>query len=827
MGRVLSRPQAATEGLVMESLKSDLRFASRMLVKNPVLNGIAILSLALGIGANVAIFSLVSFLFLRALPHVEKPEQLVKVFNRTRFTDYGAISYLDYRDYRDANRVFTQLMAYGDEPTNLDLKGTPERVRTEMVSGNYFPALGVKPALGRLVSPDDDRPAAAVAVLSYDLWQRAFGSDPAVLGSIVHLNGSSLQVVGVAPSRFRGLELEKKAEIWIPISLARLVYSQGPPPLEQRGLGLWRVVGRLRPGVRIEPASANLTAIAQQLNQQYGGRPRRSPLLVTAAAAAFSPADRGAVTRLAGLLMAVVSLVLLIACVNIANLMLARTSQRRRELAMRQALGAGRRRLVRQLLTESLLLALLGGAAGVGLAYAMLPSLARFQLPAELVLDLELDHRLLGFALVLTLVTGLLVGLVPALRASRPDLAGAVKDAPASGKRKGLGMRGLFVVAQVALSLVLLVGAGLFLKSLIRLQAVDTGMEARNLATAAVDLRPAGYTDERGRIFYRQLLDRVAHLPDVQAASLSSALPLQADFASVVFFFDERPDLAEGTQIHVNLVAPDYFRTLGLRLLKGRDFTAADTGAASVCIVNQTLAERFWPGQDAIGKRLRYSSPTGARLEVIGVARNSKYTSLREESKPFVYLPYLQVYELFATTKHLLVRTSDDPAHLFAAIRREVKALDGALPLFDTQTMAGHLAVFLAQERQTTALLVLLAGLALLLAAIGLYGVMSYSVSQRTREVGIRMAMGAARVDVLRQMIGESARLILAGGLTGLVSALFVTRLVGSLLFGVSPTDAATFMLAIAVLAAVGMAAGFFPARRAARVDPMTAIRND
>jgi predicted permease len=812
----------------MEGLKSDLRFAVKMLLKNPVLNALAILSLALGIGANTAIFSLTNFLFLRALPDVDEPESLVKIFNKSRLSDYGSISYPDYRDYRDANRVFSQFIAYGSEPMSLDLGGTPERVRGEMVSGNYFSSLGVKPALGRLVSPEDDRPGAApVAVLSYGLWQRGFGSDPKVLGGSLRLNGNPFVVLGVAPPRFRGLELEKKTDLWIPIAQSPLIYPQGPSPLEQRALGLWRLVGRLRTGVRLEQASANLAAIGQQLNQQYPGRPPRNPLLMTAIETTFSPADRSAVSHLVGLLMAVVGLVLLIACVNIANLMLARTARRRRELSVRQTLGADRGRLVRQLLTESMLLALLGAAGGLALAYATLPFLARFQLPSEIALDLDLDGRVLGFAIVLALVTGLLVGLAPALRASRPDLVSALKDTPAPGQVRGLGLRSLFVVAQVALCLVLLISAGLFLKSLQRLQAIDPGMEPENLATISIDLGAAGYSEEQGKAFYRQLLERIGHIPGVRAVSLGSALPIEGDFSAVPFFSDEIPEAREGIKINVNLVAPDYFRAIGLPLLQGRDFTSADAGPPSVGIVNQTLAERFWPGQNPIGKRLRFSGSDGAMLEVIGVAANGKYTSLREQPQPFIYLPYLQVYELFATTKHLLVRTSIEPARLFADIRREVQTLNGSLPVFDSETMESHLATFLAQERQTALLLLLLAGLALLLASMGLYGVMSYSVSQRTREIGIRIAIGAGRGDVIRQLITESARLIVVGSVIGLVAALLATRLISSLLYGVSATDAATFILAFAVLAAVGMTAGFFPARRAASVNPMIAIRYD
>jgi predicted permease len=818
----------------MEGLKSDLRFALRLLFKNPVLNTVAVLSLALGIGANTAIFSLTNFLFLNVLPHVKEPESLVKVFNKTRFSDYGSISYPDYRDYRDTNQVFSELIAYGGEDVNLELNGNAERIWGEMVTGNYFPTLGVAPALGRLISPEEDRAGAApVAVLSYGLWQRGFGSDPNVLGKNLLLNGNSFTVLGVAPPRFRGLELKEDTELWIPITHAALLYNQGPPPLEARGMGLWRIAGRLRPGVNLTLASANLTTIGQQLAEQYPSPIGYTPLLVPATEATFSPSpdDRGAVSRLVGLLMAVVGLVLLIACVNIANLMLARTARRRRELSVRQALGADRNRLVRQLLTESMVLSLIGAVLGLALAYVLLPFLARFQMPSQIGLELDLDARVLGFTLILTLITGFLVGLAPALRASRPDLVSALKDTPGFGKGRGLGLRGLFVVTQVAFCMVLLIGAGLFLKSLQRLLEIDPGVRAaENLVTLAIDLGPTGYSEEQGQAFYRNLLERVGNLPGVQGASLASALPIASSSSSVPIFSDSlsnTPESDEGVKVSLNLVGPDYFRVIGLPLLQGRAFTPADTGALSVCVVNQTFAEQFWPGQNPIGKRIRFSGSDGDLLEVVGVAKNGKYNSLREDPQPYLYLPYLQIYEFRSTIKHLLVRTAVEPERLFTDIRREVQGLDRSLPVFDTKTMQSHLATFIAQERQTALILLLLAGLALLLASIGLYGVMSYSVSQRTREIGIRMAIGARRGDVMKQLIQESARLIAVGSVIGLVAATFTTRLVSSLLYDVNPTDTSIFALAFAVLAVVSLTAGFFPARRAAGVNPMIAIRYD
>ncbi|MBW8874481.1 MAG: ABC transporter permease [Acidobacteria bacterium] len=807
----------------------DTFFAFRMLFKNPVVNGIAILSLALGIGASTAIFTLTSSLFLSSLPYLKDPDRLIKVYSKTPFSDYGSISYLDYRDFREGNKVFSDLVAYGAESLSLDLGAAPQRIRANLVSGNYFSALGVRPAAGRGFAAEEDRRGAPlVAVLSHGLWQSGFGSEPSAIGKTVRLNGKAFTVVGVAPAQFRGVDMVQSPDVWIPLAAAPEVLPQGPLVLESRGFSLWRLVGRLKPGAGLEQARADLGVIARRLNHEFPARFPREPVLLPAGQASFSPSDRGAVSRQVAMLMTVVGLVLLIACVNITNLVLARTSRRRRELSVRQALGADRGRLVRQLLTETTLLSLIGAGLGLLVARALLPLLARYQLPAKIALDLELDGRVLAFGIALGLVTGVLVGLAPAFRASRPDLVSALKDTGTrSEKVRRLGLQSLFVVAQVSLSLLLLIGAGLFLKSLQQLRTVDPGVKPNHLAMVSIDLGAAGYSEERGKAFYQQLLERAGHLPGVESASLGSSLPIQSQSSALPFFSSDNPAAAEGVQISINLIAPRYFETIGLPLVQGRDFRAADAGSPSVGIVNQTLARRFWPGQDPIGKRLRFGRATGPLIEVVGVARDGKYSSLREEPQSFIYLPYLQVYEMFDSTKHLLVRTAVEPAQIFSDLQRQVLALDRSLPIFDAQTMESYLGTFLAQERQTAVLLLLLSGLALLLASVGLYGVMSYSVAQRTREIGIRMAIGADRGRVLRQLVAESARLVAVGSVLGLAVALLATRVVSSLLYGVSPTDAGTFVLAFVVLGTVGLLAGFFPARRASSIHPMTAIRYD
>ncbi|HVT17880.1 MAG TPA: ABC transporter permease [Thermoanaerobaculia bacterium] len=810
----------------MEQVAQDLRFGFRMLLRNPLVNTVAILSLALGIGANSAIFSLANSVLLEVLPGVARPERLAAIYTKTRFSDYSATSYPDFKSLRDGNRSFAPIVARQPAFMNLGTADTPERIQGELVSYDYFTALGVATARGRTFLPQDDEVGAhPVAVVSHDFWQRRLGGDPALLDKNLLLNGKRFQVVGVAPAGFRGVSLETKSEVWVPTGMSGTFLPEGDRVLTQRGLLLFKLFGRLRPSVSLEQAQADLAAIRKRLNEQFPAPFRRGVVLVPAVDAGFSPDQRMTVSRMVWLLVTVVGLVLLIACVNLANLMLARATRRRREISVRQAMGASRLRLVRQLLTESLLLGLIGGAAGLLVARLVFPVLTRFRLPASIVLSFGLNGRVFAFALLLSLLTGVLVGLAPALQTTRPSLMPALKDAaPAPSRSRTFGLRGLFVVAQFALSLLLLVGAGLFLETLARLQSIDPGFNPRRLAAMSLDLGLTGFTDEQAQAFLSQLTGRVAALPGVRAVSVSSALPVEPEGSSVSLFFDARPQ--EGQRVGVNLVDVGYFSTVGLPLVRGRDFTVGDRGTAPpVCIVNQTLAERFWPHQEPLGKRMRFSGPEGKYLEVVGVARDSKYETLREEAKPFLYLPQRQVFSLFDTTKHLLVRTAGDPAPLFAPIRREVHALSGTLALFDVMNMSDYLSTLTVRERQTALLLSVFALLALLLAAIGLYGVMSYSVSQRTHEIGIRIALGAGRAELMRQIVGESAQLLVVGGIVGLLASRLSTRWVAGLLYGVRPDDLATLAAAAVVLALVGLAASLLPARRAARLDPTFAMR--
>jgi macrolide transport system ATP-binding/permease protein len=819
------------------TLLQDLRYGFRMLRKNPGFTVVAVLTLAFGIGANSAIFSGVSAIVLRPLP-VEEPERITSLFEmRSDQDSFDAFSYPDYVEYRDQNRSFEGILGYRMVQAALSGSSNDQNdlIWGELVTGNYFDVLRVRPALGRAFLPEEDKSPGAhpVVVLGHGFWQRRFASDPAIIGKPINLNGQAYTVVGIAPKEFTGTKFALSMDFWVPMMMQAQIMRGDTARLNIRGDHWFDVLGRLKPGVSYEQAETEMTTIAQRLEQAYPAeRDRNVRVIVRSEQTGRFEEDTGTVTLSAGLAMALISMVLLIACANVANLLLARAITRRREIAIRLALGASRLRLVRQLLTESMMLSLAGGALGLLLAFWATDWMQGFIpiLPYTIALDFSPDMRALGFTLLVSLMTGIVFGLAPALQASNPDVVPVLKGetlAPKTGFRR-FTLRNLLVISQIALSLVVLICGGLFIKSARNAQAIDPGFTTENAIALSVNPSLLGYTEEQGRQFYQQLVERVEALPGVRSASVSSLLPLGDSASSrgpVVAEGQEAPQSnGEGENILCNFVAPKHFETLQIPLMQGRDFSWRDRAdAPGVIIVNETMARRLWPGEAAVGRRLRIGNkPDTPYLEVIGVAKDGKYRSLGENPRPYMYLPMLQNYRPGMT---LLVRTSVDPQGVVGSIRQQVQALDSRLPVYDIKTLQEHMTYALWTTRMGAELSTTFGLLALLLAATGLYSVMAYSVSQRTREIGIRMALGAQRRDVLRLVTGQGMTLALAGVVTGLVVAFVATRILSSLLYGVSATDTVIFTGIPLLLTAVALVACYIPARKATKVDPMVALR--
>ncbi len=810
----------------------DLRFGVRILFKHKAMTTVAVLSLSLGIGANTAIFSLVDRLLVRPLP-VDEPERLV-TFNKGAPPDlFAKFTYSDYADYRDLNDVFDGLVCFAETAMNLSERGQTERVHGLRVSGNYFSALRVAPALGRGFLPEEERAPDAhpVAVLSYGLWQRRFGADPAVVGRDVTLNGQGYTVVGVAPAEFTGTIRGAAPDLYVPIK-----------SVNSRNHYWLLLMGRLKPGVSREQAAAAMNVLGPQIARQYprpDGSPRNEPPFL------LEDGSQGHTYLLLKLsfplklLMGIVALVLLIACANVANLLLARAAARRKEIAIRMAIGAGRGRLVRQLLTESLLLAALGGGAGLWLAGPIGKLLAGFTPPigrgytTPLSLEGGLDARVLVFTFCVSLLAGVIFGLAPALGASRTSLVAALKDGADSGTGlRRFNPRKLLVVAQVSLSFLVLIGAGLCVRSLQKLQAIDAGFDPARTVVMSFDLSPSGYDEARGQLFYQQLVERVTGLPGVESASLAHLTPLSDDLLQRTTAIEgyKPPPGEKSIAFFYNVVGPRYFETLRTPLVSGRDFTPQDrAGAPQVVIINETLARRYFPDGDALGKRLIFgaysSSPIPLQqLEIVGVVKDSKYLDLTEQTRRMMFLPLAQSYR---PEMRLHVRTAQDPTAMVAAIRRETQKLDASLPVYNIKTLEEQKDRSLYTARLAATLLSVFGGLALLLASIGLYGVMAYTVGQRRREIGVRLALGAQQGDVFRLVIKEGMALVAAGTALGLTGAIAGTRLLTTFLYGVEPTDAATFIGIALLLAVVALLANYLPARRASRVDPITALRHE
>ena len=807
----------------MEALMQDLKYGVRMLLKSPAFTVVAVVTLALGIGANSAIFSLVNAVLLESMA-VERPGELVQVNTRTAENGLHAdFSYPLYVDFRDRNEVFSGVIAYGDSVFGLAVGDRVDRVSGEFVSSNYFPLLGVQPVMGRGFSGSEElQGAPAVAVISYGLWQRVLGADPAVVGRTISLNGRTFGVIGVAPRQFHGAIRGFNPDVWITLpQYAEMDSNSGV--LQRRTTSWLELIARLKPGVTLEQAQARMTTVARTFEVDTDSKNWEVALL---------PAQRGndymvaALERPLKLLMWAVALVLLIASANVANLLLARAKAREKEIGIRQALGASRARIVRQLFTESFLLAAAGGVAGIMVAVWLtdLAGALRTPVGGTLTLNTGLNRSVVVFTCAISFFSALFFGLAPAFRSARGAVLPALKQ---EGSQLTIGrsthrMRAVLVAVQVGLSLVLLVGASLFLRSLWKLSHIDLGFAGDSVLAATVDVRLEGYPEGRGKALYTNLLQRVGSLPGVQSASLASVLPVTRGGTRF-----QRPGhlmippVSGAVSVDIVSVAPRFFETLGLPLLRGRDFGSQDTEkSAPVIIVNENLARRFWPNADPLGQR--FSDGGSTTHEVIGIARDTKYRDLRETPRMTMYVPLTQFYR---RGMNLLVRSSGAPSEMAPAIRAELRALDPGMPLFSIRTVAEHVGGALYLDRLRAVLLSIFGGLALVLAAVGIYGVVSYAVAERTREIGIRMALGASRAHVLQLMLRQAMTPVALGVLAGVVASLALTQLVASQLYGIAALDALAFGTSPVLLAGVALLAGLIPARRATRVDPMVALR--
>ncbi|MDQ3652169.1 MAG: ABC transporter permease [Acidobacteriota bacterium] len=839
----------------MKNLWQDLRYGARMLLKNPGFTAIAVISLALGIGANTAIFSLVNGTLLRRLP-VYEPDQLSLVFTGNPGNPFNVASYPDYVEFRDQNRVFDGLLCYGGVTVSLNVEGqnqaggAAEQISGLIVSGNYFDLLGVRAALGRTFAPDEDQTPEAhpVVVISHGLWQRSFGGDRNVIGRQVTLNGRAFTIIGVAPENFNGIDPGVPREIYAPMMMQALVrpprggYSgeMNPDLLKVRGNRWLTLVGRLNPGVSIPEAQAEMSGIA---GQQALAHPEtnRNRIATLTPVSQGDPTSRGQLISIAVLLAGVVAIVLLIACANVANLLLARASARRKEIAVRLAVGAGRGRLVRQLLTESVLLACLGGAAGSLLALWAIDVLKTTPPPPNLFAfpsDFSVDGRVLAFTVALSVLTGLVFGLAPALQATRADLVPALKDEAVAldQQQRRFNLRNALVVAQVALSFVLLIGAGLFLRSLGAALEIEPGFDAAKILNVPLNVNLLRYTTAQGRQFYQQVAGRVAALPGVEAASVARVGALSGATSTRGLLIEGQQgtdDLvrSEGGSgagdnpniINVNVIGPQYFQTMGIPLARGRDFDVRDAEQSpGVVIVNETFAKRHFAGQEPVGKRVSLRGTRGPWLEIVGVARDSKYVTLGEGPTPFAYLPLTQNHE---TGMVLHVRAASNPLNVAAAVRGEIQSLEKNLPVTNFRPVTELIGASLYAARMGAVLVGVFGLLALALAGVGLYGVMSFTVARRTREIGIRMALGAATGDVMKLVLRDGMTLVAIGGALGLAAAAATTRLLASFLYGISTSDAMTFAGIAVILTAVALLACYIPARRATKVDPMIALR--
>jgi predicted permease len=826
----------------------DVRFAARMLGKSPAFTAVAVLSLALGIGANTAIFSIASGL-LSASPRVSEPSRVFDLRGEASEDERFAASYPAYRHLRDNNKTLAGLLCWGELPVSLGTApGESEQAFGMIVSGNYFDVLGVRPAHGRFFAPEEDAAPGAhqVAVISHGAWRRRFGGEPSAVGREVRLNGRQFTVVGVAPEGFHSTFPFFAPDVFVPLAMQRQVLPTGDM-LGSTGAEWLQMTGRLREGVTPEGAAAELSALRghfedahPELGRPAPGEPERARgrAVELVPVGAFPRRFVGALYGFAALLLVIVNLVLFIACANLTSLLLARASARRREMAVRLALGASRWRVVRQLLTESVLLSVAGGAVGALLALWMTDLLMAFKPAVRIPVELgaRLDWRVLSWTLGVSLGTGVLFGLAPALQATRGDVARALKDEVGGRGPRRSRLRSLFVAGQVAVTVLLLVSAGLFLRALSHASEVRPGsVDPEAVQLASFNPQALGYTDERARDFYRRLLERVRAAPGVEAAGLALMVPVGQTQAAVgvgvegheSFGWADTNDEHSGRMIRAdyNVVTPGYFRTVGVRVVRGRDFAEGDESRA-VAVIDEAFARRFFEGTDPLGRHVR----TGATVfEIVGVAESGTFRAKGETPRPFLYVPFGRegADAFFAQRMVLHARGAAGvpAASVYEAVRRGSAAVDADVPPEFMMSVAEQQSVALLPQRVLTAVAGVFGALGLLLAAVGVFGMVSYAVTQRTHEIGVRMALGARGRDVVRMLLWQGMRVTLAGVAAGLAGALALTRLLAGLLYGVSPTDPPTFAAIALLITAVALLACLVPARRATKVDPMVALR--
>jgi predicted permease len=818
----------------MSSLFKDLRYASRTLLKTPGVTLVAIITLALGIGANTAIFSAVSAFIFRPLP-VTEPGQLVRP---TEIAEDRGISddfsYPDFADYRAQSTSYSALCAEDMVRAAIDTENQSDVIWGQLVSGNFFEMLQVKPLMGRSFTPEEDSVAGAhpVVVLGHSLWQRRLNSDPNIVGKTLRLNNHQYQVIGVAPESFRGTKFGLSMDFWAPIAMVDEFHGS-PGWLTERDSHWMNIVGRLKPGVSIAQASAEMNAIASRLNQRY---PDQRPTTTQAKVVTEIDGRWGEASVImksgGALAMAIVGFVLLIACANVANLLLARAAARRKEIGIRLALGASRGRLIRQLLTESLLLSLVGGGFGLLLAFWMTDLMQGFipVLQYNLVNDFfSIDARALIFTFVISVVTGIVFGLAPAWNSSNPVVVPVLKgetDIVQKGKTRRITLRNALVVTQVALSLVVLVCGGLFVKSFRKAQQMDPGFATKNALIVTLNPQLVGYDDDRANNFFHQVVERAQSIPGVEAAGVTTLMPLGDSSNSTGPVLKEGEILTRGTagrDIMVNTVSPGYFNAMQIPFVDGRNFDDRDKrNTQRVVIINERMAQALWPDESAVGKRIFIGADSRDAIEVAGVVKTGKYRSLAEDPRMFMYYALSQRRPGIMT---LVVRTSGDPRNFVGAVRNEVQQLDRSVPLSAVKTLSEHMTWPLWGPNMAASLSLAFAAIALLLSSVGLYSVMAYVVSQRTKEVGIRMALGASRRDVLKLITTQGMRFALVGACLGLLLALALAKVLGSLLIGVSGYDVTIFAIVFALLTVVAFIACYLPARRATKVDPLVALR--